>query len=269
MPSPLTPHPSALAHSGKSVLHLDQNDYYGADHASLTLTELIQWATARLPPPPSASTSSTSQPDGPAPVYVDNQRRRFQQLAWSFPSSASNASASHSDASASHFDASASHFDANPTEIPPSLRSVARSFSISLSPLLVPSTSPLIDSLIVSGVSRYSTFRLLESTSIFLPGSAGPAEGDEAEAEAKAKADAKANAKTKTKKKKVPGSKEDVFKDKTIGLVDKRRLMKILMWIMGDFEGTDELLGSCIVYLVFLSASIGCALMVDWTYLLL
>lgn len=83
--------------------------------------------------------------------------------------------------------------------------------------MLIPSISPLVDTLVASGVSRYSTFRLLESTSIFVR----DGEGGQAQ--------------------RVPGSKEDVFKDKTIGLREKRGLMKVLLWIAGEFEGSPEL----------------------------
>lgn len=48
--------------------------------------------------------------------------------------------------------------------------------------------------------------------------------------------------------KKVPGSKEDVFKDKSIGLLDKRRLMKFLMFAAGDFEEDDILVGPCCLF---------------------
>ena len=41
----------------------------------------------------------------------------------------------------------------------------------------------------------------------------------------------------------VPGSKEDVFKSKALSLVDKRRLMRFLMFAAGDFEGKKELEG--------------------------
>jgi hypothetical protein len=32
-----------------------------------------------------------------------------------------------------------------------------------------------------------------------------------------------------------------VFKDKSFGLADKRRLMKALMWCSGEFESSEEL----------------------------
>lgn len=41
----------------------------------------------------------------------------------------------------------------------------------------------------------------------------------------------------------VPGSKEDVFKTKDLSLLDKRRLMRFLLFAAGDFEASKELDG--------------------------
>ena len=92
----------------------------------------------------------------------------------------------------------------------------SRQYSISLSPTIIPSIGPLIDALISSGVSRYGGFKLLEKVAIYTgPGSVKP----------------------------VPGSKEDVFKNKELSLLEKRRLMRFLMFAAGDFEGKKELEG--------------------------
>jgi RAB protein geranylgeranyltransferase component A len=160
---------------------------HSGNYASLSLSELISWAELRSSPP----TADDS-------THIASQKARLDNLAWSFPSSSS---------------------DSSPL-LPPSLKQASRNYSLSLSPSLVPSVSTLIETLVSSGVSRYSTFRILESTSIFDPKlGAG---------------------------KKVPGSKEDVFKDKEVGLVDKRRLMKVLLWCMGEFEGSTEIKGQSI-----------------------
>lgn len=67
-----------------------------------------------------------------------------------------------------------------------------------------------------SGVARYGGYRLLERVGIY-----------------------DINGVVKN----VPGSKEDVFKDKNISLVDKRRLMRFLMFAAGEFEESNELDG--------------------------
>lgn len=41
----------------------------------------------------------------------------------------------------------------------------------------------------------------------------------------------------------VPGSKEDVFKSKALSLLEKRRLMRFLLFAAGEFEGKKELEG--------------------------
>jgi RAB protein geranylgeranyltransferase component A len=129
---------SSLAHAGKTVLHVDEESYYGSDYASLSLIELVEWAQARKTPEPDEAGPST---------YLCNQRRRHADLEWSFPASSSPANG----------------------PLPDDLRKASRDYSLSLAPLLIPSVSPLIDTLVASGVSRYSTFRLLESTSIYVP----------------------------------------------------------------------------------------------------
>ncbi|KAK7436641.1 hypothetical protein VKT23_019048 [Stygiomarasmius scandens] len=93
----------------------------------------------------------------------------------------------------------------------------SRQYSISLSPSVIPSTGPLISSLISSGVSRYGGFRLIDQIGIY--SSSGTVQ-------------------------RVPGNKEDIFKNKNISLVDKRRLMRFLMFASGDFEEAKELKGN-------------------------
>ncbi|KAF7301183.1 hypothetical protein MIND_00682800 [Mycena indigotica] len=104
-----------------------------------------------------------------------------------------------------------SHFSRSSDTIPQ-----PRAYSLSLSPSLIPSTGPLIDALVASGVSRYGGFRLLERVCLYHPsGIAKP----------------------------VPGSKEDVFKSKEISLVEKRRLMRFLQFAAGEFEDKKDLEG--------------------------
>ncbi|CAE6491346.1 unnamed protein product [Rhizoctonia solani] len=98
----------------------------------------------------------------------------------------------------------------NPT-FDPSL--VSRQYSISLTPHLIPATGPFIAALVNSGVSRYGSFVLPKRVVVH----------------------------TLEGFKNVPANKQDVFKDKAIGLVQKRRLIKFLMFASGEFEGASEL----------------------------
>ncbi|RPD62128.1 FAD/NAD(P)-binding domain-containing protein [Lentinus tigrinus ALCF2SS1-7] len=159
---------AALSKAGYKVAHVDTNQYYGGDEASLTVEELAEWADARAS-------------DDPSSDYLANQRARYTSITRS-------------------------------QTIPPQ----SRQYSVSLAPSIVPSIGPHIDSLIASGVSRYGQFKLLEKVAVYdRPGYVQS----------------------------VPGSKEDVFKSKALSLLDKRRLMRFLMFAAGDFEGKKELEG--------------------------
>jgi RAB protein geranylgeranyltransferase component A len=70
-------------------------------------------------------------------------------------------------------------------------------------------------------VSKYVSFRILDSVSVWQQTEDG--EG---------------------KVRRVPGSKEQVFKDKDISLMEKRRLMKFLMFAAGEFEDDVLLKGT-------------------------
>ncbi|OSD01707.1 FAD/NAD(P)-binding domain-containing protein [Trametes coccinea BRFM310] len=97
-------------------------------------------------------------------------------------------------------------------EVPPQ----SRQYAIPLAPSIVPAIGPHINSLVASGVSRYGSFKLLEKIAIYdRPGYVQS----------------------------VPGSKEDVFKSKVLSLVEKRRLMRFLMFAASEFEGKKELEG--------------------------
>ena len=92
----------------------------------------------------------------------------------------------------------------------------SRQYAVSLAPSIVPSIGSHIDALIASGVSRYGSFKLLEKVAVYdRPGFVQS----------------------------VPGSKEDVFKSKALSLIDKRRLMRFLMFAAGEFEDKKELEG--------------------------
>ena len=67
-----------------------------------------------------------------------------------------------------------------------------------------------------SGVARYSAFKLLDAIGIY-----------------------RSNGRVET----IPASKEDVFKSKALSLIEKRRLMKFLMFAAGEFEASDALRG--------------------------
>ncbi|PWN43812.1 FAD/NAD(P)-binding domain-containing protein [Ceraceosorus guamensis] len=166
---------AALAKAGRSVLHVDSNDYYGGDCASLSLGELVDHVERTA-----------------------ESKKASSSTAWiNFPS---------------HVPEAAQEASRSPAaKIPEDLRKLDRHYSLSLSPSLLPASGEAIDVLVRSGVASYATFRLLESTTVYIPSatSASPS----------------AVSQLRT----VPCSKEDVFKDRALSLPDKRRIMKLLM----------------------------------------
>lgn len=160
---------SALAKAGYKVIHVDPNDYYGGDHTTLNVDEIISWANLR-----SSSVESESTNE-----YLAVQQSRFISVSY--------------------------HGS------PPS---ASRQYSLSLLPSIIPSVGPLISTLVGSGVSRYGGFKLLEKVALYhSPG----------------------------RIQNVPNTKEDVFNNKHISLVNKRRLMRFFTFVSGDFEDKPEL----------------------------
>ncbi|KAG2013448.1 rab escort protein [Coprinopsis cinerea AmutBmut pab1-1] len=148
---------AALSKANYKVAHIDKNQYYGDNEATLSQDELLSWGEAV------------------------NQGRHPKF----------------------------SGFTGTSVTLP-----YSRQYSICLRPAILPALGPLISSLIGSGVAKYSGFRLLDSVSIYSPDGTV---------------------------KSVPGSKEDIFNNKDISLIEKRRLMRFLTFAAGEFEEKPEL----------------------------
>ncbi|RXK40446.1 hypothetical protein M231_02279 [Tremella mesenterica] len=170
---------ASLAKAGKSILHIDPNEYYGSSHSSLTLDELIQWSS--LHSSPSLTSHQYSQ--------------------------------------------------ASTSTLTPSLHSDRRRYALSLYPAILPSRGSMIQTLIDSEVSKYVSFRLLGSVSVY--NSTQPLNSSGEKEETGMVKNSK-----EVKVRRVPGSKEDIFKDTSINLRDKRKLMKFLLWASGSYEIT-------------------------------
>lgn len=145
---------SALAKSGRSVLHVDEASYYGGPEASLSLSELVEWTH-----------SSNQAKDG-----------AYNAIELSFAGGGS---------------------------LPPEalLRS-SRQYNLSLCPALAVAVSPFVDTLVRSGVARYTGFKLLDGVGIY-------------------------DAAAKTLKR-TAATKEDIFNDKSLSLVEKRKLVNLI-----------------------------------------
>ena len=100
-----------------------------------------------------------------------------------------------------------------------------RQYAISLYPGLLPARGKLIDTLISSGVSGYVGFRIVDGVGLLEPPIA-PSNDEIQEVNGSIK--------------KVPSSKGQVFKDKTMSLLEKRKLMKMLMFVANLDETKAE-----------------------------
>lgn len=96
-------------------------------------------------------------------------------------------------------------------ELPSELAKSARRYNITLSPTIYPSIGPFVTSLVRSGVAKYSAFRLIDTVALYEDGSLRPA----------------------------ATTKEDIFKDKTLSLIEKRRIMKFVMAANADEDGAE------------------------------
>jgi RAB protein geranylgeranyltransferase component A len=63
---------SALSKAGFKVVHIDENPYYGADEASLSLDELLKWVNDR--------TSSSSGNQSSSSAYLASQKLKFTSI---------------------------------------------------------------------------------------------------------------------------------------------------------------------------------------------
>ena len=93
------------------------------------------------------------------------------------------------------------------------LLKTSRSYNLDTTPKLIGSRDSLVETLIRSGVGRYLEFKSVDDIYIL--------DGDRLE--------------------KVPSSKEDVFTNKSVSLIEKRKLMKFLTFAM-DYEETNLIL---------------------------
>lgn len=199
---------AALSRSGYKVLHIDEADHYGGPWASLTLQELLDWSRLH-------SEQSLHEHGG------DDGAIKDVDLA--FPA---------------FFQAGTDDVQegSRKDSLPPELQRLNRHFSLSLAPALLPCKGPTIDVLVRSKVASYCTFRLLERTSVYhgsdyksatsITTSSSRSSSNEC-----TNPSSSASGSSQIERwplRKVPSSKEDIFKDKTMKLADKRRLMKLL-----------------------------------------
>ncbi|KAL8894411.1 MAG: hypothetical protein Q9207_008506, partial [Kuettlingeria erythrocarpa] len=180
----------ALSRSGKKVLHVDQNDYYGGAEAAFSLDEAEAWAKQ-------VAAGWFSQP------FRQGLSLRTRLRVTQF----------------SH--ASVHRADPDPESPDTPRLGFSRAYSISLAPEIIYTRSNLIPALVSSKVYRQLEFLAVGSWWIYSK------EGN-APDEAKNKEIGAAHKGPRGTLRKIPGGREDVFQDKSIDLRSTRSLMKFL-----------------------------------------
>ena len=232
----------ALAYSGKSVLHLDKNEYYGGSAASLTLDEFGRWAAERACDSSTASDDGFSvahcatleEPDPAAAASSDESATASDVSAPSAAATEPSAAAvddavpapavSNDDGAAASTAVDAVDERTETTPPPPPqfawsramLKQHARRFSLDIQPRLMLCRGALIDTLVRTNVARYLEFCSLDALAVATRGESGGSSDDDGAVGSI----------------EVPCSKSSVFTSTTLSLREKRSLMKLLQFMV-------------------------------------
>ncbi|ORZ00599.1 GDP dissociation inhibitor-domain-containing protein [Syncephalastrum racemosum] len=236
----------ALARAGKKVLHLDSNENYGGSWGVLSFKDLLQWSQKAKDIPQQGSENNA------AIAYQSMHSANFKNVAFHLPGRHIKDETTtvhtfekalspiiaeeiksrlqytfHDTVSRDLWASQVAHAAdqlARPEQenvdidLQPALSRLAilgealkkaRQYNIDLAPKLLSCRGDLVEILIQSGVGRYLEFKGVDDMFVF-------------------------NHDT-TRMEKVPSSKEDVFSNKSIKLIDKRKLMNFLTFTM-DYQ---------------------------------
>ncbi|KAI8061549.1 GDP dissociation inhibitor [Gilbertella persicaria] len=212
----------SLSRSGKKVLHLDSHQNYGGNWVVFGFRELVQWCLdqAQETTRPCIEENKIDYENS----YASNFRHVELHIHAEQPVEDETMSLQPSSSSdQSLFDA---FFKDQPNNIGKKqlfidLLKHSRLYNLDSTPKLLGSREDLVEALVRSGVGRYLEFKNVDDIYIF--------------------------DKAKKALEKVPSSKEDVFTNKSVTLVEKRKLMKFLTFAMESneqdplLEGTEQM----------------------------
>ncbi|KAJ1846542.1 hypothetical protein LPJ73_004502, partial [Coemansia sp. RSA 2703] len=187
---------------GRKVLHIDRNPYYGGNFACFSLSAFIEWATtfrdSRQTPNVEIVLDGVS--DSHSMTFIVNQTAVQEEC---------DAKRSTAAALQPFFSSDTTNFDIEACEAALSqLLENDRKYAIELAPKLALCRGDMIDLLIDLRIGEYVQFKGVEHNYLVHNG----------------------------KIEKVPESKEDVFASKTLSLIEKRKLMRLMTVIADDDE---------------------------------
>lgn len=193
---------AAVARTGKKVLHLDPNTYYGQLWATLSLDSFELWAkTGNSNAKTLKGEDAFKSLSDKALKYYETQDERdcISDLTfnWNIVEEIPE-----TEEEAKEENASGNEYSVK------KIRDVSRKFNIDLAPKLLFAKGPMVEILIKSQVSKYVEFLNVNNILIYID--------DAIE--------------------RVPCSKSDVFSSKSVNVVDKRLLMKVLTSIQSYTE---------------------------------
>ncbi|CAF0723938.1 unnamed protein product [Adineta ricciae] len=136
---------AACARIGKSVLHIDVNDYYGSEWASFSLDALMEWTQKQE----TAEINIDPHDEHEKIVPISNPKDvcRNVQLKWNIPETKEETETMEENAS-------------KPMTLDV-LKKQSRKFNIDLTPKLYYASGGLIDLLVQSNVAKYCEFKLV------------------------------------------------------------------------------------------------------------
>ncbi|ROT40945.1 hypothetical protein SODALDRAFT_356967 [Sodiomyces alkalinus F11] len=186
----------ALSRSGKQILHLDPNAYYGGDEAALTLQDAEEWV-ARQQNRQTQLSSDASDPDPDPDQTQDEPTPIFSAASISRPAELSGSA---------------------------SALSSSRAYSLALAPFIVHTRSALLSQLVSSHAYRQVDFLAVGSFFIFQPASSAAAENQE-----DGRPNTEQGGPSLTP---IPSTREAIFADTTIQPRLKRALVKFLKFVL-------------------------------------
>ncbi|KAI8890774.1 rab protein geranylgeranyltransferase component A [Backusella circina FSU 941] len=216
----------SLARIGKKVLHVDSHQNYGGNWAVLSFRDLYEW---------------TTRSEKGYISYESNYRGNFRHfsldLCRDYKSPAVDSEEEELSESLDNLNIKISSMDQDVLDrfienektsqdisleekkarirLFGELLQKSRSYNLDTVPKLLGTRDDLVETLIRSGVGRYLEFKNVENIYVFDDDS--------------------------NMMEKVPSSKEDIFTNKAVSLIEKRKLMKFLTFSM-DYENAPEVL---------------------------
>lgn len=189
---------AAASRVGKTVLHIDSDNYYGGSWASFNL-ESIQELESTIKPSHNSDAEEITLGDGERIVPFGNDQFLIKDVkqAWNLP-----------DVEAAEEEIGDENNKKVPIITKPELLKKARRFNIDLAPKLQYARGDFVELLISSNIARYSEYRSVSRILAYVE--------DKLEV--------------------VPCSRADVFSNSKVSVIEKRILMKLLTTCMEEVE---------------------------------